>query len=96
MSLAAVLSELASHPGSVLAWEVDEPETPTLSVFQIDGGTKQLAYVTATRDERLAIAAELDNLGHPQASYATMTGFVWCARDGVFTVWGAKGRVSPT
>lgn len=96
MNLTALLSELAIHPGAILAWQVDEPREPLLSVFQVEGGTRQLAYMTVTREQRASITAELTELGHVQGSYASMTGLVWRVRDRAFTVWGDEGRVFHT
>ncbi len=93
MSLAALLSELASHPGAILAWEVDQPTESCLSVFEVEGGTKQLAQMIVEQDEQAPIAAELTKLGYVQGYYASMTGLVWRAHDRTFTVWGEKGRV---
>lgn len=92
MSLAALLSELANHPGAILAWEVDQPTELSLSLFQVEGGTKQLAHTTVMQDQHASIAAELTKLGHVQGAYASMTGLVWRADAGTFTVWGQRGR----
>lgn len=93
MSLSHLLSELANHPGAILAWEVDQPRDVTLSLFRVEGGTQQLAHTLVAPADRAAIAAELDKLGHRQGSYASMTGLVWRSADGAFTIWGPRGRV---
>lgn len=91
VDLAPILVALVATPGAVAAWEVDDVEDPTLSVFDVSGTPRQLVYVSPTPSERDAVTEALVKAGHPPAFYARATGVVWRALPDVFNVWAERG-----
>jgi hypothetical protein len=91
MNLSDLMTALEAHPGSILAWEVDQVGRSALSVFQIEGGTRQLAHIVVDDADAPAVRAELAATGQGAGSYGRRTGVVWLLRDGTFSVWGSEG-----
>lgn len=90
MNLPALLEALAANPGAVLAWDLDLSD-PTLSVYAVDGGVRQLAYASIEPAQRKATRAELSALGYPQGTYELAAAVVWRGSPAGFDVWAADG-----
>ncbi len=91
MDLSNLMMALAANPGSILAWEVDQVGRVALSVFQTDGGTRQLAQLVVEEDEVPAVTANLASKALVTGSYGRRTGIVWQEAAGTFSVWGPGG-----
>ncbi len=90
MNLAALLDTLAANPGAVLAWDLDLID-PTLSVYAVDGGLRQLAYASIEPAQRKQVQAELTRLGYAQGSYDLAADVVWRGGPTGFEIWAAGG-----
>ncbi len=91
MRLEDLLTELSRNPQAILAWQVDEPGDRGLAVFQVEGGTKQLAHMVIRRGEVQAVTEALARRGLIPGWYGGGTGVVWREVGGVFSLWGPRG-----
>jgi len=90
--LTPILDALAANPSSIAAWEIDDVNDPTLSVFDVSEAPSQLVWVSPTQPERKGVSERLAAAGHPTGYYATTTGVVWRNGPEAFEVWSEWGR----
>lgn len=90
-ALAPILAALAGDH-TVAAWDVENPDAPTLSVFEVASAPpRQLAYLPVPVAERKALKSALADKGFVNGSYCRGTDFVWRHTDEVFELWSSEG-----
>lgn len=91
LDLSPIFDALSANPGAIAAWEVDSPTDPTLSVFDVSGPPRQLAYLSVATPDEAEVSRRLDAAGHPTGYYALGTGVVWRNQQALFEIWTEYG-----
>ena len=89
-ALAPIFAALAADQ-TLPAWDVDDPNDPTLSVFDISGAPKQTAYISVPLAERKAYKATLAQAGFINGAYCRGTDLVWRHTVERFEIWSTDG-----